>query len=197
MIDLLAVLFIAWTILLGIAVGPLRMLMIAAAITGSFFVVTKTAYWIEPTIHSSLITQAFTTWLFHIMERVVPALQSQAIPSLAGGVPANTPYVSYFRSLYVQLIAFLYAAAAGAAVLIAFRSLHTLWPLSKKLSLLQKATGAALGVCTGLYGVFTMLQWLLTYVFITRNLALLSLIHHSLLAHAWTLLRLHGIFERL
>ncbi len=195
MLDLIAIIVIGWCVLLGILVGPFRMLMIAAALTGSFFVVTKTAYWIEPPLHSPLIAQAFHQWLLHLMDKVIPV--AQVTPAIATGIPIYTPLFQYLRSSYVQGIAYLYALGAGTALLIGFRSMHTLWPIGPQRAPLQQIGGALLGLCTGVYGVFSMTQWLLTYMFIARNSKGLYFLHHSLFVHAWTVLQLHGIVERL
>lgn len=195
MLDLIAIIVIGWTVILGVFAGPFRMLMFAAALTGSFFVVTKTAYWIEPTLHSPLIAQAFRVWLLHLMDRVIPVMQ--VTPALSTGVHIYTPLFQYLRSLYVQIISFLYALGAGTALLIAFRSMHTIWPSRPQRYPLQQIGGALLGLCTGFYSVLCMVQWLMTYVFVVRNSTLLYFLHHSLLVHAWTVMQLHGIVERL
>ncbi len=195
MLDLIAMIVIGWTVLLGVFAGPFRMLMITAALVGSFFVVTKTAYWIEPTLHSPLMAQAFRQWLLHLMDKVIPVMQ--VTPTLSSGIPVYSPLFQYLRSSYIQGIAYLYALGAGTALLIGFRSMHTLWPIAIKRSPLQQIGGAILGFCTGVYGVLSMMQWLLTYMFVARNNTALYFLHHSLLVHAWTVLQLHGIVERL
>lgn len=192
MLDLALVTILAWSILLGIILGLLRMLMALSTCIGVLFTVELGSPWLRLLDTSPGIT-GMDRWLRRILSPDLPVLHWAQLPAMATG---GAHLATAMRVVYLQVNLLGYAAAVAIGFLLALRSLETLWT-TEVLRRSNRLGGACLGAILGIGAILGTLRilvfvgWWMHPVWIgalVRNSAVFQFWGH------WITLNHHGIF---
>ncbi|OPG16806.1 hypothetical protein [Ferroacidibacillus organovorans] len=188
-IDLLAVLVLAWIVLIGHGIGGFRTLLWLSVFVGTISAAEWAAPWIQLFRQDSTYQNVILNHLRNLLAPVRP-VSVDKMRILTVFNQRN----SIFLSLYRQSYAIMYAFSVAFGLFMAIRIFSNVWPdqLARKG---QQRIGGWLGMLAGFYVVLEMVRGIAILSYWSHASELNSILRASLLIHLWTLIYRNGILS--
>ncbi len=198
MIDILLVVIVAWAALLGYAKGGLRTLVYASAAFGALYMIEWGSPWLHLVGYDLQTRRTFILWLARVLQSAVPVGRFppglDIMPVLAHTLGEHVR--SGMRLIYEQTLIILYAGAVSFGLLMALRTMQTIWPDTVEWST-RRWTGITAGAFTGLFVVAFIIHAIGIAAWTLKASSFRQALYQSVMVHAWTHAVVNGIFNEM
>ncbi|MHB1629998.1 MAG: hypothetical protein ACYCVB_16800 [Bacilli bacterium] len=194
MIDLFIILIVSWLMLFGYVKGGTRTLIYVSVLVGFINVVMDVYPWLRLLGFDSTISADYLHWLNRVLQPLAPVTGTRAHPVLSALAPLTRTVDALLRVVYRRLAAIGYALCVLFGLLMAVRSLDTVWPHAMARRS-RAAPGLMVGLLAGVYLAAFSLHVLSVTAWLTHSGILRSELFRSVLSHTWTRVLAHGIVD--